>query len=214
MIHDIRRFTQHNAWIINNAPLQIYASAILFSPKLRIVRSLFEENLLSWIITKPFVESHWSPCLQTIEAKPKWHTSVAISNDKKILASHFAAKNLSIWDIASGKQIQTLKTTQGVSQAVFSGDSKNVVAAVAGSIVSWDLDCGTARHQTWSPGYRPSISNDGMFLASRTPDGAIQIQDMVTGTRLSLVNDDYNYEGRKYKQKVKLSNNAKFLAFG
>lgn len=58
------------------------------------------------------------------------------------------------------------------------------------------------------------LSRDGMFLASHTSNNTIQIQNSATGAQVSLVNDNYDDQGKKNKQLVKLSNNAKFLAFG
>ncbi|KAL6859515.1 WD40 repeat-like protein [Trichoderma novae-zelandiae] len=215
LVHDIRRFTQHNSWIINNAPLQIYLSAILFTPKLSIVRSLFEEELLSWITVKPFVESHWSPCLQTIEVDNQpFNCCFALSTDKKMLASALFYKDLTLWDVPSGKHIRTLENAKGIRQVVFSRDSRRILAAVDEHVVSWDVASGIAHHRTWSVGALPSMSNDCKFIASRTVDGAIQIQDMDTGDQLYLVQDHRDYGPLDSLKWVKLSNDAKYMAFG
>lgn len=213
LVYDIRRFTQHNSWIIYNAPLQIYLSGILFSPKLSIVRTLFEEELLSWITTKPLVGSRWSFLLQTIEVKSLL-IPAALSSDNKIAMYDYDAYEVKVWDITSGTQIQTLKCNGIISQLIFSCDSKRILAAQNGPILSWDVESGALHRQAWSPGYHASLSRDGMFLASHTSDSTIQIQNVATGAQVSLVNDGYDYQGEKNKQLVKLSNNAKFLAFG
>ncbi|KAL5087753.1 hypothetical protein Trisim1_007409 [Trichoderma cf. simile WF8] len=213
LVYDIRRFTQHNSWIIYNAPLQIYLSGILFSPKLSIVRTLFEEKLLSWITTKPLVGSHWSLLLQTIEVKSLL-IPAAISSDNKIAIVDYDAHEVKVWDIASGTQIQTLKCKELISQLIFSGDSKRILAAHNGPVISWDVESGAVHRQAWSPGYNSSLSRDGMFCASHISDCTIQIQNLATGAQVSLVNDSYDYQGEKDKQLVNLSNNAKFLAFG
>ncbi|KAK4076686.1 uncharacterized protein Triagg1_4289 [Trichoderma aggressivum f. europaeum] len=213
MVYDIRRFTQHNSWIIDHAPLQIYLSGILFSPKLSIVRTLFEEELLSWITTKPLVGSHWSLLLQTIEVKSLL-IPAAISADNKIAVYDYDTKEVKVWDTTSGTQVQTLKCKELVSQLVFSGDSKRILAATGGPAISWDVDSGARHRQAWSPGYHSSLSRDGLFLASHASEFAIQIQNLATGAQVSLVNDGHDYQGDKNKQLVRLSNNAKFLAFG
>lgn len=213
LVYDIRRFTQHNSWIIDNAPLQIYSSAILFSPQSSLVRALFEEQLLSWITTKPFVEKHWSPCLLTIAA-PIHRIPMAISNNMKIVTMNPNSYSLKVWDIASGKHIQVLKRTEGVSQVVFSGDSTKVLAVFDSRIVSWDVDSGIMRHEIWSHGDDLSISHDGMFMASRAVDYAIHIQNIATGADIALIRDPYDYPESHDSRKVKLSNNAKFVAFG
>lgn len=213
LIYDIRRFTQHNSWIIDHAPLQIYLSGILFSPELSIVRTLFEEELLSWITTKPLVGSHWSLLLQTIEVKSLL-IPTAISTDNKIALYDYDAKEVKIWDITSGTQVQTLECKELISQLVFSSDSRRILAATGGPAISWDVDSGAIHRQAWSPGYHSFLSNDGMFLASHASEFTIQIQNLATGALVSLVDDGHDYQGEKGKQLVKLSNNAKFLAFG
>ncbi|KAL7935839.1 hypothetical protein V8C35DRAFT_321343 [Trichoderma chlorosporum] len=212
LIHDIRRFTQHNSWIINNAPLQIYISGILFSPKLSLVRSLFEENLLSWITIKPFVESQWSPCLQTIENNHVY-TKAAISSDMKIAVRDSDAQDVIIWDISSGKLVQTLESIDTPSQLVFSADAKRVLAVVEGLVVSWDVASGTEHQQEVFTDYLPSLSSDGLSLASYVSENTILIQDVATGKQLSLIKDTYAYDWPQHRY-IKLSNNAKYLAFG
>ncbi|KAL7815583.1 WD40 repeat-like protein [Trichoderma gracile] len=208
LVHDIRRFTQHNSWIVNNAPLQIYLSGILFAPKLSIVRSLFERELLSWISVKPFVEGTWSPCLQTIEANG---SSFALSPDGKMLASCSATNQLGLWDVASGKQIRTLEAGSGIRPVVFSSDSKRVITVYGHRVVSLNVDPGIAHFHTWSCGAWPSISKDGKFIASSKSDGEIQIQDINTGQQLHLIQAD-NFQP-DYLRLISLSNDAKYLAF-
>ncbi|ETS03685.1 WD40 repeat-like protein, partial [Trichoderma reesei RUT C-30] len=141
LVHDIRRFTQHSSWIINNAPLQIYLSAILFTPKLSIVRSLFEEELSSWITVKPPVESHWSPCLQIMEGSTD---HVALSADKKMLASSTIHGDLNLWDVNSGKLIRERYIREDISKIVFSSDSKRFIASrtIDGKIQVQDMNTG------------------------------------------------------------------------
>lgn len=55
--------------IIDTAPLQVYSSALLFSPTESSVRSNFIGKLSSWISSKLVKDSHWSPCLRKIDTK-------------------------------------------------------------------------------------------------------------------------------------------------
>ncbi|KAL7809418.1 WD40 repeat-like protein [Trichoderma aethiopicum] len=206
LVHDIRQFTQHNSWIIHNAPLQIYLSAILFSPKGSIVRSLFEEELLSWIAVKPPVDNHWSPCLRTIDV---WAESIALSKDKILAIAGY--RRVELWDVKSGKQIRELEAKGDVHHVTFSSDSNRVLAAYDGGVCSWDVDSGVAHLPTWSVGNLPTMSHDGRFIASRIFGAAIRIQDMNTGEQLSMVED--HHDGVFFTP-VFLSNDAKFLAFG
>jgi hypothetical protein len=56
LVRDARRFILFNRWIIENAPLQAYASALLFSPTNSLTRELFKQEEPRWISTKPIIE--------------------------------------------------------------------------------------------------------------------------------------------------------------
>jgi len=92
MIRDANRFILSNRGIIESAPLQVYASALIFSPAHSLTRELFREEEPRWITTKPMMESNWSPCLQTLEGHTGWVNSVAFSSDGRRLASAGLAK--------------------------------------------------------------------------------------------------------------------------
>ncbi|KAH6692771.1 NACHT domain-containing protein, partial [Leptodontidium sp. MPI-SDFR-AT-0119] len=59
-IYDARRFALHNRSIIEQVPLQVYCSALIFAPEKSIVRETFEEYIPSWIQRKPKVETYWN----------------------------------------------------------------------------------------------------------------------------------------------------------
>lgn len=56
LIHDMRRFMFKHRWIIDQAPLQIYTSALVFSPKSSLVRDKFQSHIPSWIVQQPMVD--------------------------------------------------------------------------------------------------------------------------------------------------------------
>jgi hypothetical protein len=57
LVRDELRFILHNRWIIENAPLQAYASALMFSPVHSLTRLQWKKKEPEWILTKPIVES-------------------------------------------------------------------------------------------------------------------------------------------------------------
>jgi hypothetical protein len=69
--------------VIEQAPLQLYCSALIFAPEKSIVRETFEECIPSWIQKKPRVETHWNAMLQILEGHSGWVRSVAFSPDSK-----------------------------------------------------------------------------------------------------------------------------------
>jgi WD40 repeat protein len=109
LVQDAHRFILFNRWIIENYPLQAYASALIFSPTCSLIRELFKDDEPGWIMTKPIMESNWSACLQTLEGHTDWVTSVAFSTDGTRLALGSHDQTVRLWDATTGKWLQTLK---------------------------------------------------------------------------------------------------------
>ncbi|OCL03660.1 hypothetical protein AOQ84DRAFT_418461, partial [Glonium stellatum] len=76
-VHDAKRFVLYNRLVIEQAPLQLYCSALIFAPEKSIVRRRFEKCIPTWIQRKPRVQANWSAALQTLEGHSSWVTSVA-----------------------------------------------------------------------------------------------------------------------------------------
>ncbi|KAJ2971141.1 hypothetical protein NUW58_g9501 [Xylaria curta] len=108
LVQDSRRFLLQNRWVGENAPLQAYASALIFSPVSCLARKIFEKEA-EWIKIKPVVASAWSSCLQTLEGHSDWVTSVVFSHDSKLLASASDDGIVKIWGAATGSLQQTLE---------------------------------------------------------------------------------------------------------
>src|SRR5205809_292647 len=108
LVRDAQRFILRNKWVIENAPLQAYASALVFSPAGSLTRSLFRKEEPRWIVTKPIMEREWSTCLQTLEGHTGEVTSVAFSHDSRLLASGSLGMTIKIWDVTTGASLQTL----------------------------------------------------------------------------------------------------------
>ncbi|KAF4987184.1 hypothetical protein FGRMN_10500, partial [Fusarium graminum] len=72
LLRDARRFILSNKRPIEIAPLQAYASALVFSPEQSLIRELFKKEELDWITSKPRMEADWNACLQTLEGHSDW----------------------------------------------------------------------------------------------------------------------------------------------
>src|SRR6202012_4227730 len=84
-IQDANRFVLYNRSILEAAPFQLYASALVFSPLQSKIRTVFGNELPLWIKTFPLVAQDWSPCLLTLATEEEMR--VAISADGKRVAS-------------------------------------------------------------------------------------------------------------------------------
>ncbi|EXL39254.1 hypothetical protein FOCG_18133 [Fusarium oxysporum f. sp. radicis-lycopersici 26381] len=67
LMRDAWRFILSQKGSIEKAPLQVYASALIFSPYSSLVRQCYSTQEPKWIALKPKVEASWNTCLQTLE---------------------------------------------------------------------------------------------------------------------------------------------------
>ena len=86
LLRDARLFIMYHIQAIQNSPLQVYVSALLFSPERSLIRSYFKKEEPKWVSIKPVV-NQWSACLQTLKGHSRWVLSVAFSPDSARLAS-------------------------------------------------------------------------------------------------------------------------------
>ena len=107
LVRDARRFILSHKGVIEMAPLQVYASALVFSPTRSVVKKYFQAEEPDWITTKPAMEADWNACLQTLEGHSGPVNSVVFSSDGQRLASASHDGTIKIWHAASGQCIQT-----------------------------------------------------------------------------------------------------------
>ncbi|CAI6080417.1 unnamed protein product [Clonostachys chloroleuca] len=187
-LHDANRFLRHSFTAINQTPLQLYASALLFAPTHSIVRKLFEDDI-SWVIHKPTVEEDWSPCLQTMDHQ-SWGSSVSVSGDGKLIAFGSIDGDVKIWDASIGVLQQTFKSEGEVVSVTFSFGSELIAArSVDGTINIWNTETGRLqRTLQGNRDYKPRVSstfslassNSGL-IASVSNNGIFKIWDVSTG---------------------------------
>ncbi|KAL7903892.1 WD40 repeat-like protein [Trichoderma velutinum] len=186
LAQDSRRFIRQNSLLIANSPLQIYTSALTFSPLNSSIRKIFEEEELQWLKVKPTVEYNWSPYLQTLKGHSESVLSVAFSADGRYLASGSWDKTIKIWDATTGKERQTLKGhSDTVRSVAFSVDGRYLASGSDNRTVKiWDVTIGKQRqtlkgHSDWVASV--AFSADGRYIASGSWDKTIRIWDTTTG---------------------------------
>jgi NACHT domain/WD domain, G-beta repeat len=127
MTRDANRFILYNRFIIENSPLQVYASALVFCPTTSKIRMLFQNEIPRWISKSPLVDENWSSCLQTLEGHTRSVNSVAFSHNGQRLASCSDDQTVRIWDAETGALQQTLKIGASLSALSFSSDDCNLI---------------------------------------------------------------------------------------
>ncbi|KAL5083827.1 hypothetical protein Trisim1_000871 [Trichoderma cf. simile WF8] len=171
IIRDARRFVLTYRQMIEIAPLQLYASALLFSPTESLIRRLFSEEEPTWLASKPTMDAKWGPCIQTLEGHEDTITSVVCSADGQRLATASRDRTVKIWDYHTGGCLLTLKGHhKTVGSVAFSADCQKVVSSSSdGTVKIWDARVGTCLQTLRCQSYKwswASLSPDGKLAAT------------------------------------------------
>ncbi|KAK3354053.1 HET-R [Lasiosphaeria hispida] len=192
LVQDAHRFALSCRWIVEQAPLQAYASALVFAPTGSLVRRKFKTEESYWIRTAPTVEAEWNACLQTLEGHGRSVQSVAFSPDGQRLASGSDDETIKIWDTASGRCLETLKGHgRSVESVTFSPDGQRLASGSYDKTIKiWDTASGRCLETLKGHGrsvQSVAFSPDGQRLASGSYDETIKIWDTASGRYLETL---------------------------
>jgi WD40 repeat protein len=140
----MKRFALYGRAAVEQAPLQVYYSTLVFTPTNSIVKQRFANDIPACIKRSPQVEREWNALLQTLEGHTHWVEAVVFSPDGKTMASASGDHTVKLWNAGTGTEQRTLKGHTGwVRAVVFSPDGKTVASASGDKTVKlWDAGTG------------------------------------------------------------------------
>lgn len=139
LVEDVQYFIRDFSYIADQAPLQLYASALTFAPESSLIKSLFKDCMPKWIMLRPKVANDWEEESLVLEGHTEEVTAMTFSSSeahlttgKEYLAtcSKFDG-TLRVWDCATGDCILKIPEQENRKPYAvsFSHDSQYLAAA-------------------------------------------------------------------------------------
>ncbi|CAG8425328.1 unnamed protein product [Penicillium salamii] len=157
-VNDAYRFILSHRSTIEEAPLQTYYMAAVFTPTDSLIREQFSKNYPAWLRKPPIMERHWGSEEQTLGFSSTLLEAFTVSFDGKsvALATNF---HTSIWNVNTGNlehifrynhqhesiTVKSLMFSRDGSELnVIMGPSKLAKGPVEYALKSWSLITGQA----------------------------------------------------------------------
>lgn len=192
-LHDARLFVIKNSQIAQLAPLQLYSSALLFTPTSSSIRETFNNYLPSYIKTSPIIQHSSNAELLTLEGHTGRILSVVFSFDNQLVASGSEDCTVRLWDTHTGDLYLTLVGhSKAVLSVSFSSENQLLASGSADKTIRlWDTVTGATQKilkgHLWSV-TSVAFSPDELLLVSGSRDQTFRIWNVTDGSLRTTVN--------------------------
>ncbi|KAH0425835.1 g-protein beta wd-40 repeats containing [Colletotrichum camelliae] len=192
LLEDFKFFVLRHISIFAEYPLQLYWSAMPFSPSESVTRKTFASSIPPVLKLVSGLASRW-PALRTIDRletirvdKDLWLNSIAVSPDSRLLACGKARSEVTIWSLPTGERVHKLSLPEKakVVSLVFSANSEQLVVASSHFFYVYNTTTGILVLTFGSEGVPtthldalPDLSHPGTF-ASAHEQGTLGIWSM------------------------------------
>ncbi|CAG8237735.1 unnamed protein product, partial [Penicillium olsonii] len=180
LMQDTTRFLLRHYHNMARWPLQIYSSALIFSPETSILRTGNMDKIPKYFKSFPRMQTSWASLIQTLEDHSSSVWAVAFSPDGKQIVSGSADGTIKLWDSTTGDLQKTLEDhSNWVHTVAFSPDSKQIASGSFDKTIKlWDSTTGDLQktlegHSDWVQ--TVAFSPDGKQIASGSLDKTIKL---------------------------------------
>ena len=191
-LDDAVRFVQMNREIVDHAPLQLYASALIFTPTASIVRTTFQHERPKLFALLPNVRSDWSAELQCLQLHGRGYVEFSPDGTRLVTTTD---GDVSIRDATTGAVLTQLShscdwpeesliafSPDSTQLAVLSDHDNLLVLNVAtGAQLLHNLEDLSGEFLALT------FLSNSPHLALALENGAIQIWDTATGTERQVL---------------------------
>ncbi|KAL7797000.1 hypothetical protein V8C43DRAFT_329359 [Trichoderma afarasin] len=192
LLQDANRFILSFRPAIQEAPLQIYNSALVFSPTNSIVQKTFESNRPTFIKQMPQVDSDWSACVQTLELTgygDRLPGLIFLSNGKLMTSRRFTGY-VEIWDLKTASCLYELEKKGGETTELLICPNGRLIIIEDECAELWDIENQQrlkifSTHQNFSS-QRTSSSLTGNALSILSSDRVYTVLDLQSGESTSV----------------------------
>ncbi|CAG9986827.1 unnamed protein product [Clonostachys byssicola] len=208
LAEDSQRLVFSFQQVIEMAPLQVYGSALVFSPMSSFVRQNYQEEEITRVKISSGLPIAWDAvCAHTLQGHMGTINTVAFSHDGCEIASSSYDATVRIWDTSSGQCVQKLSFSPRAVGMSFSHDKQ--LLAIASEYVNHPIKIWELRAQEFAQDiiingekstrwvqFSPQRNELLIFLDEGVTQ-SVEVWDLSTSSCVRTINTSWSTDGRK-----------------